>query len=41
MDVLSVDVGRHYEGVFALEEARGKLISDLVCFLRRYLSGLE
>ena len=41
MDMPSIRMCRHNEGVFAVKKALRQLIANLICFLRRYLSWLK
>mgnify|MGYP006873018827 CR=1 FL=1 len=41
MDMLSIRMCRHNEGVLSMKKALCQLTADLICFLRRYLSRLK
>ena len=41
MNMSLIDMGRHYEGVFALRPTHGSFIANLIGFLRCHLTGLE
>ena len=36
-----ISMGAKKESVFSFEKARGEVIADLICFLRRYFAGLK
>ena len=41
MNVCTINMGSHDKGVFSLGKSHGRLIPNLVCFLRRDLSRLK